>query len=63
MAKLRYTRDQMEEVIFLQLESLFAIGEHAELLKQQNDLLHKVNEELREELVQYKKRNALKKNA
>ena len=55
MGKLRYTRDQMEEIIFVQLDSLLALGEQSQLLKQQNELLHKVNQELREELVQYKK--------
>lgn len=57
MGKLRYTRDQMEEIIFVQLDSLLAIGEQAALLKQQNELLNRVNQELREELVQYKKAN------
>lgn len=58
MGKLRYTRDQMEEIIFIQLDNLNAIGEQAQLLKQQNELLNKVNQELREELIEYKKRNS-----
>jgi len=55
MGKLRYTRDKMEDIIFTQLDSLLAIGEQVTLLKQQNELLNKVNMELREELVQYNK--------
>lgn len=57
MGKLRYTREQMEEIIFIQLDNLIAIGEQAQLYKQQNELLTKVNQELREELVEYKKMN------
>jgi hypothetical protein len=55
MGKLRYTRNKMEEIIFTQLDSLLAIGEQVTLLKQQTELLNKVNMELREELIQYNK--------
>jgi len=63
MGKLKYTRDQMEEIIFAQLDSLLALGENMTLVKQQNELLQKVNQELREELVQYKRKNTHTKNA
>lgn len=59
MGKLRYTRDQMEEIIFIQLENLLATGEQIQLLRQQNELLSRVNMELREEIVQYKKGNKM----
>lgn len=56
MGKLKYTKEQMEEIICIQLDNLIAIGEQAQLYKQQNELLTKVNQELREELVEYKKK-------
>jgi len=55
MAKLRYTRDQMEEIILLQLENMEILGEQNLLLKKQNELLEKMIEKLKAKLSHKKK--------
>lgn len=55
MGKLPYTKLELELLVLRQLENLDALGERANLLKKQNDLLLKFNNKLIEELVEEKK--------
>lgn len=55
MRKLRYTKLELELLVLRQLESLDALGERANLLKKQNDLLLKFNNKLIDELAEEKK--------
>lgn len=46
MGKLRYTKEDLENLVFCQLENLNALSEQLELIKKQNELLVKINFEL-----------------
>ncbi len=55
MAKLRYTRDQMEELILRQLDHMEALGDQNRLLRKHNELLEKKVQKLKEQLSGKKK--------
>lgn len=50
MTKLRYTKADLEKLIYTQLENLNVQGEHIDLIKKQNELLVKYNHKLIDEL-------------
>ncbi len=56
MGKLRYTKEEMEEVILIQLANLDSLGEQNRLLKEQNELLVKLNHKIIEEVCEDKKK-------
>ena len=58
MGKLRYTKEDLETLVFCQLENLNALSEQLELVKKQNELLVKINFELAGKLGQKKKKPA-----
>lgn len=50
MAKLRYTKEHLENIVMTQLENLEAMGDLLRLVKEQNDLLQQCNQKLKEEI-------------
>lgn len=50
MGGLRYTKADLERIVFRQLENLEAMGEKIRLLEKQNELLLRQNLKLKEEL-------------
>ena len=53
----RYTKADLEELVYLQLENLNAIHDLLSIVKTQNELLHNVNKKLKEELSDFGKKN------
>lgn len=50
MNKSKYTKDDLERIVFTQLSNLDALGHRIQLLEKQNELLLKYNHKLIEEL-------------
>lgn len=50
MAKLRYTKEHLEQIVLTQLDNLEAMGNLLRLIKEQNYLLAKHNDKLKEEI-------------
>ena len=50
MGKLKYTKDQLEQLIMVQLEHIEATGVSVQLVKEQNKLLQQANRKLRNEV-------------
>lgn len=55
----KYTKADLEELVYLQLENLNAVHDLIGVLKHQNDLLEQVNGSLKAEVLRFKK--AIKK--
>lgn len=53
---MNYTKAQLEQIILTQLENLEATGELLRLLRKQNELLHKANEEIEERIYEIKRK-------
>lgn len=47
---MRYTKDQLEELLYAQLSNLNSLGEQNRLLKEQNELLVKLNHNIIDEV-------------
>jgi hypothetical protein len=45
----RYTKADLEEIVYKQLENLNAMHDLLGIMKYQNDLIHNINQTLREE--------------
>jgi len=56
MAKMRYTKDQLEEIVFSQLENLNAMNDLLSIMKHQNELLHNANKKLKDEISEFKEK-------
>ncbi len=50
----RYTKAELEEIVYKQLENLNAMHDLLSILKFQNDLIQNINRTLREEIGQFK---------
>ena len=51
----RYTRDELEEFLYIQFGNINKLSERVNLLQEQNDLLEQYNKKLKEELHPLKK--------
>jgi 5-bromo-4-chloroindolyl phosphate hydrolysis protein len=51
----RYTRKELEEFLYIQLDNITKLSEQINLLQEQNDLLEKYNVKLKQELLPLKK--------
>lgn len=60
----RYTKAQLEEIVYTQLENLNAIHDLIRIIKEQNTLLHKANRRLEDEMdsLRLKSYNTTKRN-
>ena len=47
---MKYTKSHLEQIVLTQLENLNAVNDLLEIMKTQNELLHKANEKLRREV-------------
>lgn len=54
MAKMRYTKDQLEEIVFSQLENFFVMHDLLNIMKVQNELSHNANKKLKDEISEFK---------
>ena len=52
----RYTKADLEEVVFVQLENLNAMNDLISIIKQQNDLLNIANKKLKDENTDFKQK-------
>ncbi len=52
----RYTKADLEEIVYTQLENLNAVHDLLRIMKHQSELLDKVNKKLEEELIPIKDR-------
>ena len=50
----RYTKADLEEIVYKQLENLNAMHDLLGIMKFQNDLIKNINQTLREEIGQFK---------
>ncbi|WP_242132605.1 hypothetical protein [Aestuariivivens marinum] len=50
----RYTKADLEEIIYKQLDNLNAMHDLLRIMKVQNDLIQNINQTLREEIGQFK---------
>ena len=55
----RYTKADLEEIVYKQLENLNAMHDLLGIMKFQNDLIHNINQTLREEIGQFKKQQVM----
>lgn len=51
-----YTKLQLEELIYSQLENLNAMNDLISIMRHQNDLLKNANKKLKEEITDFKER-------
>ncbi len=56
MNKTRYTKAQLEQIVYAQLENLNAIHDLLRIMKVQNELIDNANKKLRDEVIDFKKR-------
>jgi len=56
MGKLRYTKADLERIVFTQLENLNAIHDLLRIMKLQNELIENANKKLKDEITDFKKR-------
>ena len=54
MSLRKYTKTDLEELVFCQLENLSAMHDLVSVMKTQTELLRKANRKLREEIVEFK---------
>ena len=52
----RYTKADLEEIAYRQLDNLNAMHDLLEIMKFQNDLIQNINQTLREEIGQFKEK-------
>jgi len=55
----RYTKADLENIVSTQLENLNAMHDLLGIMKFQNDLIHNINQTLREEICQFKKQQVM----
>ncbi len=56
MPRTRYTKAELEQLVFAQLENLNAIHDLLRILKLQNELIENANKKLQEEIDDVKKK-------
>ena len=52
-----YTKSQLEELIYSQLENLNAMNDLISIMRHQNELLKNANKKLKEEITDFKERH------
>ena len=55
----RYTKADLEEIVYKQLENLNAMHDLLSIMKIQNDLIQNINQTLREEIGQFKEQQVM----
>ena len=56
MGRSKYTKAELEQVVFTQLENLNAIHDLLRIMKLQNELIENANKKLKDEVIDFKKR-------
>lgn len=56
MPSQKYTKAQLEQVVYTQLENLNAIHDLLRIMKIQNELIENANKKLKDEVIDFKKR-------
>lgn len=56
MGNLRYTKADLEQIVYTQLENLNAIHDLLRIMKVQNELIENANKKLKDEVLDFKKR-------
>lgn len=54
MSRLRYTKEQLEQIVFTQLENLNAMNDLLKIMKLQNELIENTNKKLKDEISEFK---------
>lgn len=54
MGRLRYTKEQLEQIVFTQLENLNAMNDLLKIMKLQNELIENTNKKLKDEISEFK---------
>ena len=55
----RYTKADLEEIVYKQLDNLNAMHDLLRIMKVQNDLIQNINQTLREEISQFKEQQVM----
>ncbi len=55
----RYTKADLEQIVYRQLENLDAMHDLLRIMKVQNDLIQSINKTLREEICQFKEQQVM----
>lgn len=56
MPKPKYTKADLEQVVYTQLDNLNAIHDLLRVMKLQNELIENANKKLKDEIIDFKKR-------
>jgi len=56
MANSRYTKAELERVVYMQLDNLNAIHDLLRIMKLQNELIENANKKLKDEVLDFKRR-------
>jgi len=52
----RYTKSDLEQIVYTQLENLNAMHDLLNIMKVQNELLHNANKKLKDEISEFKEK-------
>ena len=52
----RYTKADLEQIVYTQLENLNAMNDLLSIMKHQNELLHNANKKLKDEICEFKEK-------
>ena len=52
----KYTKADLEQIVYTQLENLIAIHDLLRIMKLQNELIENANKRLKDEIIDFKKR-------
>ncbi len=55
----RYTKADLEQIVYKQLDNLNAMHDLLRIMKIQNDLIQNINQTLREEIGQFKEKQVM----
>lgn len=55
----RYTKADLEQIVYKQLDNLNAMHDLLRIMKVQNDLIQNINQTLREEIGQFKEKQVM----
>ncbi|WP_417237230.1 hypothetical protein [Bizionia paragorgiae] len=56
MPRTKYTKADLEQVVYTQLDNLNAIHDLLRVMKLQNELIENANKKLKDEIIDFKKR-------
>lgn len=54
MGRFRYTKEQLEQIVFTQFENLEAMNDLLKIMKLQNELIEGANKKLKDEISEFK---------